>query len=113
MITGTLWLIYGTSLLLGLAAGFIMHRSDYCVAGMFRDAFLFGRADSLRFLFLQVVLTMLLFESARWLGLLSFYPFPILAPPSLVNILGGGALWSGYGHGRRLCLWDPVQDGSG
>ncbi|MFH7320516.1 YeeE/YedE family protein [Desulfurivibrio sp. D14AmB] len=89
MITGSLVLIVLTGLLLGLTAGFVMHRSDYCVAGMFRDAFLFGRYGGLRILFLQVVVTMLLFELARQAGLLPLYPFPILAPPALVNLLGG------------------------
>jgi len=89
MITGSLVLICLAGLLLGLTAGFVMHRSDYCVAGMFRDAFLFGRFGGLRVLFLQIVVTMLLFELARQAGLLPLYPFPILAPPALVNLLGG------------------------
>ncbi|ADH87285.1 YeeE/YedE family protein [Desulfurivibrio alkaliphilus] len=89
MITGSLVLIIITGLLLGLAAGFVMHRSDYCVAGMFRDAFIFGRFKGLQILLLQVAVTMLLFELARQAGLLPLYPFPILAPPALVNFLGG------------------------
>ena len=36
------------SLLLGLAAGFVMHRSDFCLAGMFRDLFLFRRTVIIR-----------------------------------------------------------------
>ncbi len=76
-------------LVMGLIAGFVMHRADYCVAGMFRDIFLFGRLGMMRFLILQVVGTMLLFELARLFGLLPLYPFPMLSPPSLANLLAG------------------------
>jgi len=43
----------------------------------------------LRALFLHVILTMVLFELARRAGFLPLYPFPILASPSLANVLGG------------------------
>ncbi|MDA8100788.1 MAG: YeeE/YedE family protein [Nitrospiraceae bacterium] len=77
------------SLLLGLAAGFIMHRSDFCIAGMFRDLFLLRRTVMLRSFLLLVIATMVLFEAARLLGLLSVYPFPLLYAPSAANIVGG------------------------
>lgn len=77
------------SLALGLAAGAIMYRSDYCLAGMFRDLFLFRRADMLRTLVLLVVASMVLFEAARLFGLLPLYPFPLLYPPTAANVLGG------------------------
>jgi hypothetical protein len=89
MITGSLFLMYGLGLLLGGAAGFVMHRSDYCMAGMFRDAFLFNNVFRLRALFLQVVVTMAIFEVARLSGFLPLYPFPLLGFPSLANIIGG------------------------
>ena len=89
MITGSLLLIYLVCLSLGLAAGFVMHRSDYCVAGMFRDVFLFKNSYMLRMLFLQVIVTMFLFEGARLMGYLGFYPFPFLGFPSLANVIGG------------------------
>ena len=66
-----------------------MHRSDYCLAGMFRDFFLFKRTDKLRSLLLLVVVTMLLFEGARLLGLLPNYPFPLFYAPSVANVAGG------------------------
>ena len=66
-----------------------MHRSDYCLAGMFRDLFLFRRVDKLRTLVLLVVVTMLLFEGARLLGLLPNYPFPLFYAPSAANVAGG------------------------
>ena len=89
MVTGSLFLMYVVGFALGIAAGFFMHRSDYCVAGMFRDAFLFRSTFMLRTLFLQVVVTMALFEAARLAGLLPLFPFPLLGFPSLSNIIGG------------------------
>ncbi|MDH4162971.1 MAG: YeeE/YedE family protein [Nitrospirota bacterium] len=77
------------SLLLGLAAGFIMHRSDFCIAGIFRDLFLFRRTVMMRSFVLLVVATMALFEAARLFGLLSAYPFPLLYAPSAANLIGG------------------------
>ncbi len=86
------------SLLIGLVAGMVMHRSDYCVASMFRDALLFGDTFLLRALCLQVVCTMLLFELLRRCGLLPLYPFPMLAAPSLANLIGGAL----FGFGMVL-----------
>lgn len=76
------------SLALGLATGFIMHRSDFCMAGMFRDFFLFREKFMLRMLALAAVASMALFEAAREAGLLP-YPFPLFASPSLANLVGG------------------------
>ena len=78
-----------TGLLLGLCTGFIMHRSDYCLAGMFRDLFLFRSVLKLRTLLLLVICSMVLFETARQLGLLPLYPFPLFGSPSLANVIGG------------------------
>lgn len=88
MKTGILFLL-AINLSLGIAAGFIMHRADFCVAGMFRDLFLFRRPEKLYTLLLLIVCTMILFDAARQFGLLPHYPFPGLAPPSLANIAGG------------------------
>ncbi|MDH5298068.1 MAG: YeeE/YedE family protein, partial [Desulfobulbaceae bacterium] len=82
-------LIAVLSLLIGIAAGFVMHRSDYCVTGMFRDAVMFGDTFMLRSLCLQIVATMLLFEVLRRVGLLPLYPFPLLDKPSLATLAGG------------------------
>ncbi len=84
-----LWIVFAASLPLGLVAGFIMHRSDFCLAGAFRDLFLFRERHMLRVLMLAVVVSMVLFEAARQLRLLSPYPFPILASPSVANLVGG------------------------
>lgn len=78
-----------TGLLLGLAAGFVMHRADFCLAGMFRDYFLFKAVFKLRILLLLVVASMLLFEAARQSGWLPLYPFPLIGPPALTTVPGG------------------------
>jgi len=75
--------------LLGLAAGFIMHRSDFCLAGMFRDLFLFRTVFKLRILLLLIITSMLLFEIARLTGIIRLYPFPLFSSPSLAAPLGG------------------------
>lgn len=81
--------IGSVSLVLGLAAGFVMHRSDFCMAGMFRDLFLFKRTAMIKSFVLLVLSSMLLFEAARQAGLLSPYPFSLLYPPTAANLIGG------------------------
>lgn len=82
-------LVLTTSLLVGLTAGFFMHRSDFCLAGAFRDLFLFRDGRRLRALVLLVTVSAILFELARVATFLPYYPFPWFAPPSLVNVIGG------------------------
>lgn len=89
MITNSILLMYLFGLLVGLIAGFVMHRSDYCLAGMFRNAILFRNTFMLRILFLQIIFTTILFEIVRLLGFLPLYPFPILSAPSPANLIGG------------------------
>ncbi len=76
------------SFLFGSVAGFIMHRSDFCLAGMFRDLFLFRSVAMLRVLMLLIVASMVLIELARLAGLVQL-PFPLFGPPSLINPVGG------------------------
>lgn len=78
-----------TSLVVGLTAGFFMHRSDFCLAGAFRDVFLFRSTKMIRVLVLLVVVSAVLFESTRMLGWLPYYPFPIFSQASLINLCGG------------------------
>ena len=81
-------LIMMTSLVLGLAAGAVMHRSDFCMAGMFRDLYLTRQWVMLRNLVLLVASSMLLTEAGQIFGLFSS-PSVLFGPPTLGNILGG------------------------
>ncbi len=85
----TYLLIVSTSLTCGAIAGYVMHRADFCVTAMFRDAFLFRDFFLLHMLVLLIVVSMVLFELGRMSGILSPYPFPLLDPPALTNVIGG------------------------
>jgi len=74
----------------GAAAGFLMHRSGFCLVSPFRDYFLLDDRLPARNLLLAVVASMALFEGARRLGLLAFYPFPMVGSPSVSHLVGGG-----------------------
>jgi hypothetical protein len=89
MVESPFLLIAATSSAAGLTAGFVMHRSDFCVTAMFRDLFLVGDFFLLRMLVLLVVVSMVAFEAGRWGGLLGPYPFPLLGPGSLAPLIGG------------------------
>ena len=82
-------LLLAIGFLLGGIAGFTMHRADFCIAGMFRDLFLFKTFAKLRALVLYLAVTMALFEAARLCGLLPLYPFPLLGPATGAGIAGG------------------------
>ena len=82
-------LIVVSSLLIGLVAGFVMHRADFCVTASFRDMFLFRDFFLMRQMVLLVVVSMALFEVGRLTGAISIQPFPLLGPPSLANAIGG------------------------
>lgn len=88
-------LIVASSLAIGLAAGFVMYRADFCVTACFRDVFLFRDFFLMRQLLLLVVVSMALFESGRLAGLLGNYPFPLLGQPSLGSLIGGFVLGIG------------------
>lgn len=66
-----------------------MHRSDFCVAGMFRDLFMFNNTKKIIPLIILVATSMFLFEIARLAGLIRVYPFPLIGYPSLSNLIGG------------------------
>jgi uncharacterized membrane protein YedE/YeeE len=82
-------LIVASSLAIGLVAGFVMHRADFCVAAAFRDLFLFRDGFLLRQMVLLVAVSMALFEFGRLVGLIANQPFPLLGVPTLANLAGG------------------------
>lgn len=83
------WITALTSLVIGSLAGYVMHRSDFCMAGMVRDIFLFRRYFMLRILALLVMANMFMIEVARLSGLLTLFPYPGFGAPSLTNVIGG------------------------
>jgi uncharacterized membrane protein YedE/YeeE len=84
-----LLLIIASSLVIGLIAGYVMHRADFCVTASFRDMFLFRDFFLMRQMILLVVVSMALFELGRLAGIITLHPFPLLGAPSLANIAGG------------------------
>jgi uncharacterized membrane protein YedE/YeeE len=111
MATTPFMLLCGT--LLGLSAGFVMHRSDFCLAGMFRDLFLFKAIFKLRILLLLVVSSMVLFEAARLAGLITLYPFPLFVSPSLTAPLGGMLFGIGMVLAGGCVVGSLYKSGSG
>lgn len=83
-------LIIATSLVIGLVAGFVMHRADFCMTAAFRDMFLFRDFFLMRQLLLLVVVGMVLFEAGRLTGIIAIHPFPKLGAPALTSLIGGG-----------------------
>jgi len=77
-----------TGLLVGCCIGYLFHRSDYCMAGMFRDLFLFGSSQLLKSFVLFFAIALPLFGLLLLSGLVVF-PFPKYGPPSGSNLLGG------------------------
>jgi uncharacterized membrane protein YedE/YeeE len=82
-------LIVASSLAIGLIAGFVMHRADFCTTASFRDMFLFRDFFLMRQMILLIVVSMALFELGRHSGLITHTPFPLLGAPSLSNLVGG------------------------
>lgn len=83
------WVVMSGLAVVGSLTGFLMHRSDFCMAGAFRDVFLFKSLRLVRPLVLLVTLTALFFEFCRLAGVLPVYPFPWFGPPTGVNFFGG------------------------
>ena len=76
-------------LVAGVIAGHVMFRADYCMVSMLRDPFMFRDATMLRFLLLQITLTMALLEIVRSLGSLPYYPSVWMGPANLSSVVGG------------------------
>ncbi len=89
MLIANAYLVFLVNLLAGVVFGVVLYRGDYCMAGMFRDAFLLGDFTLLRSLYLLVTISMVLFFIAHLAGLLPFYPPPTYSIPSLMSLAGG------------------------
>ena len=77
---------------LGLILGTVLYRSDFCMAAILRDVFLFKDTARLRHLFLAVVLTFFLFFLVSEIGLSPPEPFRGYGVVSLLG-LGGGLVF--------------------
>ncbi len=73
----------------GTLLGFLLHRSDYCMAGIFRDLFLFKNSPLLRVFLIQFFVTMFFFYLGRASGLVELYPPPNLREASFITLAGG------------------------
>ena len=69
--------------------GIIMYRSDFCMAGAFRDIFLFRDYLRLRALLLLVALLACSLYLMRSFRLISSYPPSFFGMPSAASLLGG------------------------
>lgn len=81
--------IVGGILLLGLSGGWVMHRSDFCLASAFRDLFLFRSTFMLRQIALVVLVGLVLFELLRLADLAPVLPFPMMGAGSWTHLFGG------------------------
>lgn len=83
------WIWFVFYLALGACLGTVMYRSDFCMAAILRDVFLFKDRERLRHLLLAIVLTFILFSLT--INLLKSTPvnFPGFSQASLLGILGG------------------------
>lgn len=85
----TFWLWFFAYLGIGLLLGTVLYRSDFCMAGMLRDAFLFRDRTRLRHLFLAVMLTLFLFLLVRESGWQTFESPAGFNRGSLLGAAGG------------------------
>lgn len=107
---------------LGLLAGAIMQRSDFCMTAAFRDLFLFRSTTLLAALLLLITVSAVLFELFRFLTSAESFALAAFGAPTPVTILAGGVFGIGMvlaggcvvgtlyhlGAGSRLALWGLV-----
>lgn len=81
--------LFAFNLLIGLILGSIFYRADFCMAGMFRDVFLFRNYSMLRSLAVYLAAAMVLFFLIRQSGFALFNPPPVYTYPSAATLAGG------------------------
>lgn len=115
-----LTMFFGLSL--GLVAGAIMQRGDFCMTAAFRDFFLFRNTTMLAALLILVTVSAVLFEIVRLLTGTESFAKAVLGVPALVTVFGGGLFGVGMvlaggcvvgtlyrlGSGSRLALWSLI-----
>lgn len=83
------------NLVVGAVLGAVLYKSDYCMAGIFRDMFLFKHYSLLRSLLLLLAVSMALFSAARAAGLVALYPPPTYSVPTAATFIGGAVFGIG------------------
>lgn len=89
MLLGENYYLFAFNLLLGLILGSVFYRADFCMAGMFRDVFLFRDCFMLRSLAVSLATAMVLFFIIRHSGLAVFHRPPVYKYPSVATLAGG------------------------
>ena len=87
-----------TSLVVGLIAGWLMHRADFCTVAALRDNFLFGDRSMFKAQALLVTSSVVLFEVLHLTGVQAYPATPFFGLPSWGNLIGGGL----FGFGMVL-----------
>lgn len=89
MLLGDNTSLFAFNLLLGLILGSVFYRADFCMAGIFRDIFLFKDYSMLRSLAVLASTAMVLFFIIRNSGLADFPSPPTYKSPSIATLAGG------------------------
>jgi uncharacterized protein len=89
MLLGDNYHLFAFNLILGLILGSVFYRADFCIAGMFRDVFLFRNYSMMRSLALSLAATMILFFIMRQSGIVIFDQPPTYKHPSFATLAGG------------------------
>jgi len=90
--------VSAASLMAGLAAGWLMHRADFCSVAALRDRFLFRDTSMLRAQLLLVAVSGVFFALLERTGLLAYPGSTFFGPPSFANLIGGAL----FGFGMVL-----------
>jgi uncharacterized membrane protein YedE/YeeE len=90
-----------------------MYRSDFCIAGAFRDIFLFRDNLRLRALLLLVALLAFSLYLMRFFRVISVYPPSFFGTPSAASLLGGVLFGAGMVLGGGCLLGTLYKLGGG
>ncbi|MDA8171952.1 MAG: YeeE/YedE thiosulfate transporter family protein [Nitrospiraceae bacterium] len=90
-----------------------MYRSDFCMAGVFRDVFLFRDYLRMKALFLLVALLAFFLYLMRVFRVISTYPPSFFGAPSVANLVGGVLFGVGMVLGGGCMLGTLYRLGTG
>lgn len=81
--------VFLASLCVGVTAGWVMHRADFCTVAALRDSILLRDTSMFRAQLLLVSLSVVLFGLMSFSGMQAYSATPFFGLPSYSNILGG------------------------